>query len=362
LRRGGARRVITTIETKSSPDSCSPMNSKIETDGWYIDAAFALDCDAERAGAYQMPRQKSGCQDRYETKTAGAARRGFPVYEKMTMYGEDGRESFTTVNEVVELSQATPDASLFEAPADYREVKDFSGASLTAAASAAGGDGGGATSSTTSAVDSGMGANVKSMADSTAAQTPAELGAKKPGVVRLGVAAVKTGGVGQGLNASDLSAAVQNTLDEYLKSPAFELVRLEAKLPSQIEAEARQNECDFVIYATVSHKKGGGGGFGGMFSKVVAPTVGQVGIGHTGSTAGNVAGQVATTAVVNAGTMSANVKQKDELTLDVKLQAPGNASPAASRLFKARAKSSGEDIITSVVEQAAQMILDAAKL
>src|ERR1700749_3768922 len=34
-----ARRIITTIETKSSPDACNPMDSKMETDGWYIDAA-----------------------------------------------------------------------------------------------------------------------------------------------------------------------------------------------------------------------------------------------------------------------------------------------------------------------------------
>lgn len=357
-----ARRIITTIETKSSPDSCSPVNSRMETDGWYIDAAFALDCDIERAGAYRVPQQRSGCQDRYETKQVGSAKRGFALYEKMTMYGEDGRESFTAVNEVVELSQATLDASLFDAPADYHEVKDFSAAASMAAASAAGGDGDAPASPATSTADGGMSASVKGMAGSAAAQPPAELGAKRPGVVRLGVAAVKTGSVGEGLSAADLSAAVQNTLSEYLKSPAFELVRLEAKLPSQVDAEAKQKECDFVIYATVSHKKGGGGGFGGMFSKVVAPTVGQVGIGHTGSTAGNVAGQVATTAVVNAGAVSAGVKQKDELTLDVKLQAPGNVSPAAARQFKSKARSSGEDIITPVVEQAAQMILDAARL
>lgn len=346
-----ARHIITTIETKSSPDSCSPVNSRMETDGWYIDAEFALDCDAERAGAYRMPRQSGGCQDRYETKQVGAAKRGYPVYEKMTMFGEDGRESFSTVNEVIELSRATLDASLFEPPADYREVKDFSAAASMAAAEP----------NAAQANESGMSASVKSMADAEPSQPAVELGAKRPGVIRLGVVAVKTGSVGEGLSATDLAAAVQNTLAEYLKSPAVELVRLEAKLPTQVEAEARQKECDFVVYANVSHKKGGGGGFGGMFSKVVAPAVGQVGIGHTGSTAGNVAGQVATQGIVNAGTMSANVKQKDELTLDVRVQAPGVASPAATRQFKSKAKSSGEDIITPLVEQAAQLILDAAK-
>jgi hypothetical protein len=162
------------------------------------------------------------------------------------------------------------------------------------------------------------------------------------------------------MNAADLAAAVQNTLSSYLKSPTVELVQLEAQLPSQVEAEARQKECDFVVYASVSHKKGGGGGFGGMFSKVVAPAVGQVGYGHTGSTAGNIAASAATTAVITAGSVSANVKQKDELTLDVKLQSPGAAAPAAARQFKSKAKSAGENIISPAVEQAAQMILDAA--
>jgi hypothetical protein len=352
-----ARHIITTIETKSSPDACTPMDSRMETDGWYIDAAFALDCDIERAGAYHVPRQKSGCQDRYETKTVGTAKRGYAVWEKMTSFDREGKESFSMINEVVELSQATLDASLFDAPADYREVKDFSGALMAATGDGSLND----NAATSNAADSGMGANVKSMADSPTAQTSMELGAKRPGVVRLGLASVKTGSVGEGLSAADLAAAVRNTLAEYLKSPSVELVQLEAKLPSQIDAEAKQKECDFVIYANVSHKKGGGGGgFGGMFGKVMAPAVGQVGIGHTGSTAGNVAGQMATTAIVSAGQMSANVKQKDELTLDVKVQTPGNSTPAASRQFKSKAKSAGEDIITPVVEQAAQMILDSA--
>src|SRR6185437_7295844 len=39
-----ARHIITTMEMKSSPDACSQNNTKIEIDGWYIDATFALDC------------------------------------------------------------------------------------------------------------------------------------------------------------------------------------------------------------------------------------------------------------------------------------------------------------------------------
>ncbi len=351
-----ARRIITTIETKSSPDACTPIETKMETDGWYIDAAFALDCDLERAGAYQNRQQTGGCRDRYQMKTIGAAKRGYPVYEKMTMFEKDGRESFSMVNEVVELSQATLEASLFEPPADYREVKDFSAAAMMASASSGSDDAnnGGAGSGQPSS-NSGIGASVKSLAGSPASSAPAEVGAKKPGVVRLGLAAVKTGSVGEGLSAADLAAAVRNTMAEYLKSPLVELVQLEAMMPSQVEAEARQKECDFVVYATVSHKKGGGGGFGGMFSKVIAPTVGQVGY-----STGNVAASAATTTVINAGSVSANVKQKDELTLEVRLQTPGEAAPAVAKQFKSKARSAGEDIISPAVEQAAELILAAS--
>ncbi len=352
-----ARHLLITMVMKSSPDSCNPVDMKMETDGWYIDAAFQLDCDAERSGRYYNPQQSGGCRDRYEMKQVGTAKRGYPLWEKTTMFDKDGRESFSTISEVVELSQATLDASLFEPPADYREVKDFSGASMMAQA---GGSENGTSSAARQSPDSGMSASVRDLAGSQNAQAPAELGAKKPGVVRLGLAGVKTGAVGESLSAADLAAAVQNTLAEYLKSPAVELVRLEAKLPSAVEAEARQKECDFIVYASVSHKKGGGGGFGGMFNKVVAPAIGQVGYGHTGSTAGNIAASAATTAVISAGSASANVKQKDELTLDIRLQAPAGTAPAAARQFKSKAKSAGEDIITPVVEQAAQMILDAA--
>ena len=46
-----ARHIITTMVMESSPDACSETKTKMEIDGWYIDAAFALDCDL--GSAYQ---------------------------------------------------------------------------------------------------------------------------------------------------------------------------------------------------------------------------------------------------------------------------------------------------------------------
>ena len=132
-----ARHIITTMEMKSSPDACSQNNTRMEIDGWYIDATFALDCDSSRAYTNYRPKASGGCQDRYETKTIGTAKKGYPVWEKTTMFGPDGAESFSTINEVVEFSQATLDQSLFEIPEGYRQVDDFASAMSAAYANPA---------------------------------------------------------------------------------------------------------------------------------------------------------------------------------------------------------------------------------
>ncbi|MFL6254573.1 MAG: hypothetical protein ACJ74T_06100 [Pyrinomonadaceae bacterium] len=328
-----ARHLVSTVEMKSSPDSCSPVDMKMEIDGWYIDAAFQLECDIERAARYYHPQPSGGgCHDRFESKQVGTAKRGYPLWEKTTMFDKDGRESFSTVNEVVELSQATLDASLFEAPADYKEVKDFSAASMMAAMGDRGSRG-----------DDDNPAQTSTTVPVQTQPTAVAVGAKRPGVVRLGLAGVQTGAVGDNLNGAQLAAAVRGALASRLTSATVEVVMLEPF--ADAEADARQKQCDLIVYANVSHKKGGGGGFGGMLGKVGAAAAGMGGVSGGGP----------------GGSATANVKAKDELTLEVRLQSTGAASPAAPRQFKSKAKSAGEDIIAPVVEQAAQMISETMK-
>ena len=179
--------------------------------------------------------------------------------------------------------------------------------------------------------------------------------ASPAGTIKVGLGGVKTGAVGDGVNAQELAAAIQNTLGEYLKGSKVELVPLEAKLASAMVNEAKEKGCDYMLYAQVSHKKGGGGGFGKMFS-AVAPMMSSV-IPMAGGMGGAIAGSVVSTAVSTAASTSMNVKAKDEITLDIKLQKGDTA--AFAKQWKAKAKSEGEDIISPMIEQAAQGILDA---
>lgn len=333
-----ARHIIQTIEMESSPDSCNPTKSKMIIDAWVIDETFGFQCDrTQDYQNYQRP-QAGGCRDKVVPKTIGTAKNGYPLYQKMTFFDENGKETTSMIQEVTELSKATLDASLFEIPGDYREVKDFS--SITNAANY---------SNDSSSNNSSS--NQTTNLPKTNQTVSTEVGVKREGVVRIGVAQVKTGAVGEGMNANELSAAVQNTLADYLKGTKVELVQLEAKLPSTIAEEAKSKKCDFVLFANVSHKKGGGG-FGKMLGKV-GEVVSRQAIGSS-----DVGGQIARTTIVSAATATENVKSKDEISLDIKLQKSADNSSAFAKQYKGKAKSDGEDILSPMIEQIAQAILN----
>lgn len=151
-----ARHLIMTMTTDSSPDACGKIKSKMEIDAWYIDFTFGLDCDMSSAYQGYNPATQSGCQDRNEVKQVGPAVKGYPVWTKTTMFDENGNPSFTTEQEVIEITQATLDAALFDVPAGYREVKSFSGASMSEANSHIA-----STTATPASKDSGIPASVK---------------------------------------------------------------------------------------------------------------------------------------------------------------------------------------------------------
>jgi hypothetical protein len=189
------------------------------------------------------------------------------------------------------------------------------------------------------------------------AEPPQAAGPKKAGVIRLGLTRVKTTSVAEGMNPAELAAAVRNTLAQSLKGPNVEVVMIEAQSAAQIDAEAKKKECDFVITASVEHKKGGGKF--GSFAPALSHVAGIGGYG--GSTAGAVASEVATAAILTAAEVSASVKAKDQLTLNIKVTTPASAAAIAEREFKAKAQSNGEDIISPTAQQAAQAILEATK-
>jgi len=365
-----ARRIKTSMVTESSPDACSPMKSRIDTDGWYIDLAIEFDCGDRAATAYTPRAEQGGCRDQHRMKQVGSAKLGYPVMATTTMFDEAGKPTYTMTQEVLEISKATLDAALFDVPADYRQVNDASEMYSAQAIMSAAGQGGGGSSSASSASSNGMDDIGGAGGDGTGGMSGAgsggmrvnapstagalAVGPKRPGMVRVGVVATRATAA-EGMDSNALAEAVRNTLVNYLRGPAVEIVTLDARVPMQIEAEARQKECDYVVYTTVAHKKGGGGGFGG-FMKKASPVIGSVPVGGmAGSAGGAAAAHATTTAVYTAAHVAESVKSKDELTLEYTLQKAGTA--LASNKLKAKAASDGEDLVSKLAEQVATAVL-----
>jgi hypothetical protein len=342
-----ARHIKTSMITESSPDACNQTKSKMETDGWYIDLSYGLECSDKNTGGYAPVRNAVTCRDRMQVKNIGAARLGYPVDVTTTIYDEQGRRTVMRT-EVVELTRATLDAALFDVPAGYTEARDYQqlvGVNPQQMMAQA------LKNEDKTADHSSVSAALKN--NQTAAPQIA-LGPKKAGVIRVGVVTPKTQ-MGQGNAGEGFAEPIRNLLMKNLSGSAVEVASLEARLPAQIEAEAKQKECDFILYTSVTQKQGGGG-FGGLLKK--AGSLSNVAsMGGYGSTTGAATGTAAGTMTV--ADISSTIKAKDEITLEYKVTPAGAASPVAASTLKSKAKSDGEDILSPLIEQTATATLNA---
>jgi hypothetical protein len=181
--------------------------------------------------------------------------------------------------------------------------------------------------------------------------------------------------LGQGNGeAADVAEPVRQALLAYLKGPAIEVVALEARIPLQINAEAKEKACDFVLYTDVTQTKKSSG-FGML--KKLAPMAAAVPM--LGGGMGNMGGQMAATmaaqtmmsasmqsaqedAMANAmaainGAQKNNVKAGDTLTFEYKLVKPDEETPAKADKLAAKAKENGQDVLSPLIESVATAVV-----
>lgn len=237
-----ARHVKTTMTMESSPDACTQVNQKIETDGWYIDFNPQFTCDLGRQQMGQPPVAAGGCRDHIRFRQQGTGRRGYPLNETTTMYGPDGTVMFTSNKEVLEISRDPLDAALFDVPAGYTETKNAQELY-----------------------------GMPSMSEYTQPSRPAvseqpvsaavNSGAKAAGVIRVGVVQIN--------NRTDKQVSTDSLrmrLIGELQGGNIEAVPLNAISPMEAEAEARAKQCDFILYTDIGTLKTNK--LGGMFGRV----------------------------------------------------------------------------------------------
>jgi len=178
--------------------------------------------------------------------------------------------------------------------------------------------------------------------------------------------------LGQGTSGADVAEPVRATLTAYMGGPATELIPLTARIPIQIEAEAQELGCEYVLYSSVVQKKGGG--FGKMFAAAaplatMAGGMGAMGGNYGAMMAGQAVAQAASTAAAQSaqqeameqlgGAAKSNIKKGDQVTLEYKLMRPGEPVAVVAQSVAAKAKETGEDLVSPLIEQAATAVLTA---
>jgi len=228
-----ARHIKSTMMMESSPDACNQSHVKMEVDGWYADLSAQFSCGEEmyRSMACNSPGGKAGCSDRIVMKGAGGATAlGYPMKQTTTMTSDQG--TFTMTTEVLEVSNTTLDAALFDMPPGCR-VMDMS--AMT-----------GAVPSHTPATPSAPAPTAAPTPTPAAAPAPAAppVAPKTAGVVRVGVVKLKDMS-GQSLPTNNLRLNLMSEIERN----KMEVVPLDSDAPhADVEAEAVAKQCDYIVY------------------------------------------------------------------------------------------------------------------
>ena len=156
-------------------------------------------------------------------------------------------------------------------------------------------------------------------------------------------------------DATEFATSLRELFVSYLTGPSLRAITLDARLASQAIEEARQKECGHVLVTSIERKRNDGSGWGRALGRA-AGTAAWYGVPY-GGTAATAAARGAAVAGAHAiSTMAESTKAKDEVTLEYRFGTLDSALRATPRTDKAKAKNDGEDLLTPLVERAAEAI------
>jgi hypothetical protein len=404
-----ARRLKMTVAIEPSQGACSQVSQKYEIDGWYAD----VNKDQASCQDFLPPvRQTEGCNDRVVIHRSGTGKPGYPLSQTITLHNPDSSTMKIAIAAAV-LPKQTLGADQFDVPANYRQVNSATelvaaGQAVQPAASyapqqamagnnyqqpansqfgnmaGAMGQGGMMAQAQQMGMGQmgGMGSQMQAapgmggVPNGTPIALPQALGPKAPGKIRVGVAPAQAQ-MGQGNDAqNDYGTPVRNSIIYLMNGPSVEIAALDSRLPMQVQAEAQQKQCDYILMSGVTIKHGGGGF--GKFMKagnmaasmtpigMMAHSAGAVAATQAATMATQAATQMATQAAMQAAEQAAKgqlaglngqIKSKDDVTVEYQLFPTGQDKAVLANTLKGKAKSDGEDVLTPLIQQAANSVL-----
>ena len=399
-----ARHLKAKVTQQSSADACTQVNQSFDIDGWFADISKEQSACAQIAPPVQ---QRDGCHDTIVHRKVGSGKLGYPLSENIIMPQPDGTTTSVTV-QTSEFSKQDLPAELFDIPQGFRQVNTL--AELHGQPQVSPGqlqqvgqaqphaappmqmpnpmNPAGAMAANVAALNTAKaqmqqfnaltagGMQMPAMPgmqnagpQASAVATPQALGPKAPGKIRIGVAPPDAQ-LGQGNNAgADYSTPIRNAEVALMSGPAIEIAALDSHIAMQLQAEAQQKQCDYILFSAVAVKHNSGGGFG-KFMKMAGPVAAMgpmaaAGRGMGGAVAAQVAGQAASQAAMQAqqqamsqlAGFNGQIKSKDDVTIQYQLVPTGQSSAVAQNTLAAKAKSDGEDVLTPLLQQTATAVL-----
>ncbi len=181
---------------------------------------------------------------------------------------------------------------------------------------------------------------------------------KAEGVVRIGIVTPRVNTIGGGIGGNREASSLRETFASFLVGSNIETIDLKARLDGLALDEAKKRECDFVLYTTLIRKRSSSSGSGGGALESI---VGSVGGGGTGSKlpGSKTAQDVASQASRVSGALASFARANDEMTFEYKLVTSVGARPVVAKTTKGKVKKDNEDVLTPMIESAAQAIVDA---
>jgi hypothetical protein len=160
-----------------------------------------------------------------------------------------------------------------------------------------------------------------------------------------------------GVASDDASAAVRDVFKSYLTGPTLQVEALTARLASQAREEAKQKHCSHVLYTTVAQERKKSSG---LLGRIAAGAL-QSGASQVASNTGSASTRVLASATAGGAAstyFSSFTQSSDKLTLTARLEA-ADGRLLSDKTEKRKAGSDGEDLLTPLVEQAAERVVSA---
>lgn len=158
-------------------------------------------------------------------------------------------------------------------------------------------------------------------------------------------------------NAAEAGTALRDLLVSFLSGPSMEPVALEARVRPLAIEEARQKGCAFIVTSSAARKRGSTRELG----RVIGQAAGNAAYYIPGGSGAAAVGRAVSAGTARAlGDMAATTRSKDEMRLEWTVTAlqPGRKS-APTRSEKVKASADGEDLLTPLVQRAAESIVEA---